>query len=92
MIYAARRGAIRALPILLAGSQQDTWVTESGPPARSAGVRPTPVERYPIIDITGKDMQLFLQTLPVQRRLTSRSCRLGKVDNCRGSRSDVGGL
>lgn len=40
----------------------------------------TPAERYPIIDITGKDMQPFLQTLPIPLTLACRNCRLGKVE------------
>ena len=67
------------LAALLAKGQKDTWVSlRSGNP-RWLSSSADPAERYPIIDITGNDMQLFWQSLPILRSPARRNCRLGKV-------------
>lgn len=45
-----------------------------------------PAKRYPIIDITGKDMQPILQTLPVGGLVQGGCCGSGKLGNAIGGR------
>lgn len=45
-----------------------------------------PAKRYPIIDITGKDMQPILQSLPVMGSANGKFCGSGKLGSAASNR------